>query len=405
MRSTPPSDLQPVVFVGPSCPSDLVRHVLPNALVVPPVKRGDLYRFRLLDFSVFIILDGVFSNLLAVSPREVVDVLHDGASVIGASSMGALRAADCGPAGAVGHGRIFRLFRRKVLSSEDEVAVIYLPERPYPALTESLVNIRFAVRRACRAGFLTRTNAEALACSAESLQYHARSWREIAAKGRVQLSPLQIAALTSCDVKYEDALACCKWTAERLRMGRIKAVPRRNRKSPLGSLLKERERTWDPFDGESPDAVFYAFLDWLWLSGQGGAVMDMNRLASALARADVSTLKHEIDLQEPSSELAALLMRFTAFGRARQLVAELQVSAGTGDFTRAEKQITLSHNARDWASLVKRLGPRPELARKLHEYHSDLARVFALGREALFRKPDAGTISLPVWRRIRQQRI
>src|SRR4051794_35601061 len=112
----------PVVFLGPTCPAEDVLSILPDAMVVPPVRRGDLYRYRILKHSLFVVIDGVFCTAPAVSPREVVDVLADGATVIGASSMGAIRAADCAPAGAIGIGEVYGLYRRRILSSEDEVA-------------------------------------------------------------------------------------------------------------------------------------------------------------------------------------------------------------------------------------------------------------------------------------------
>ncbi|MEP6267646.1 MAG: TfuA-like protein, partial [Paracoccaceae bacterium] len=153
---------RPLVFVGPSIPEDEVRDLLPMAEIRGPIQRGDLYTARLLRYSTFIVIDGVFAQSKAISPREVVDVVSDGAVFLGSSSMGALRAVDCAPAGALGVGAVWRLFRRGTLSSEDEVAVLFLPERPYPALTISLVNIRVALRRAVRARAIDAKDATAL---------------------------------------------------------------------------------------------------------------------------------------------------------------------------------------------------------------------------------------------------
>lgn len=400
----PSAGLQTVVFVGPSCPHDLIRAVLPDSVVAPPVRRGDLYRLRLLDFSVFVILDGVFTNLLAVSPREVVDVLQDGAAVIGASSMGALRAVDCGPAGAAGHGRVYRMFRRRLLTSEDEVAVMFLPEAPYPALSQSLVNIRFALRRACRSGLLDRTEAEAMAQAAEFLPYERRDWTTVAVSARVRLSQSQFASLKSCDVKREDALACCRWAARQLRVGAIVAAPRQDRSRPFETISKDRERTWDPLDGVDPGTILPAFFEWLWLSGQSDAIADAGGLSAALRHGHISEFVQNVDLRAPSAELGALLMRFTAFSRSRLLAEELHLSGSPRDFARARVEIACAHNAHGWEDLIDRTGPRSALARKLRGYKRDRARIFALTRSVLFRHPASGNATLPVWQRSRKVR-
>ena len=66
--------LPPVVYAGPTLHSDEVSDLLPRAQVMPPVRRGDLYRDRLLGFDVLVILDGLFQQELAISPREVIDM-------------------------------------------------------------------------------------------------------------------------------------------------------------------------------------------------------------------------------------------------------------------------------------------------------------------------------------------
>ncbi|MEO1313396.1 MAG: TfuA-like protein, partial [Pseudomonadota bacterium] len=170
---------RPVVYLGPSARPEAVLRHLPDAVLRPPIKRGDLHRDRLLRFSVFVVIDGVFAQEEALSPREVVDVIADGGRFVGAASMGALRAADCAPAGALGVGAVYRLFRRRVISSEDEVAVTFLPG--VGAVTLSLVSIRWALHRGWRRGALSRARAEALFAAAQALPYTERTWQRICA--------------------------------------------------------------------------------------------------------------------------------------------------------------------------------------------------------------------------------
>ena len=54
-------------------------------------------------------------------PSEVVAALRDGARVLGAASMGAIRAAECWPAGMQGVGAVYSLYRLGVISDDDEV--------------------------------------------------------------------------------------------------------------------------------------------------------------------------------------------------------------------------------------------------------------------------------------------
>ena len=67
----------PIVYVGPSLDPDSIRQALPQAQAMPPIRRGDLYRDRMLGFHVFVIIDGVFFQDLPVPPREIVDVVRD----------------------------------------------------------------------------------------------------------------------------------------------------------------------------------------------------------------------------------------------------------------------------------------------------------------------------------------
>jgi hypothetical protein len=103
--------------------------------------------------SVFVIIDGVFHQEPAVPPREILDVLEDGALIVGASSMGALRAAECWPAGMRGVGTIYRLYRRGALGSDDEVILIYSSDGSgYQSRSVPLINVRYALSRAFRKG-------------------------------------------------------------------------------------------------------------------------------------------------------------------------------------------------------------------------------------------------------------
>lgn len=260
---------RPLVYLGPSAPAEDILKILPDAVIRPPVRRGDLYRDRMLRFSVFLILDGVFAQEDAISPREVVDVLEDGAAVLGAASMGALRAVDCGPAGAEGAGLVHRLFQREVVSSEDEVAVIFQPERPYPSASLSLIHIRVALRRAVRAGLMARPTAQKLVAAAQALHFSRRSWRAIAAKAGIEPIPSELRQkLDAWDPKRSDSRRLCELAAKRLALTPNWADRPRKGLMFSGLTTRHRQLNEDPLLGLDEAALFAGFQVWLLASGR-----------------------------------------------------------------------------------------------------------------------------------------
>jgi hypothetical protein len=161
----------PIVFLGPSARREELAAVCPTAQFLPPIQRDDLYRARERGGSIFLIIDGMFSHCLAVSPREIIDVIRDGALVLGASSMGAVRSAECWPSGMRGLGVIARLYRMGRLDSDDEVAVSVDPVNEFASLTVALINVRFAVSGARRRRLLDQDSAAAIVRAAKQIHF------------------------------------------------------------------------------------------------------------------------------------------------------------------------------------------------------------------------------------------
>ncbi|MGK5627876.1 TfuA-like protein [Streptomyces sp. URMC 123] len=165
------------VFGGPTVGVDDVRAVLPDAVFHPPVAHGDLLRLAPGPASLFVIIDGFFHQRAPVRHKEILHALSHGAVVVGASSMGALRAAEMRTCGMVGVGRVFRDYVDGTIEADDEVAVAHADDGHYRPLSEPLVNIRHAVAAARRAGALAPEAADALIATAERLPYPERSWK------------------------------------------------------------------------------------------------------------------------------------------------------------------------------------------------------------------------------------
>jgi hypothetical protein len=221
MRST-----SPVVYLGPTLAYERARKLLPGALFRDPVRRGDLYRDRSVSAGPLVIIDGVFHQENSVSPREIRDVLANGAVVIGSASLGAMRAAECWPAGMRGVGTIFRLFRRGCLQSDDEVAVTFAAGGRQASVP--LVNVRYAARALLRRGRIRPAEARRLIGAAERLHYADRYWRTILAGAR--LDQQLEAELAAFDLKQRDAIRCLEHV-------RTLPVPEQPSRASTGELL------------------------------------------------------------------------------------------------------------------------------------------------------------------------
>lgn len=306
---------RPVVYVGPSIDPSLVRQQIPSALVLPPVKRGDLYAARERGAGAFLMIDGVFAHTFAVSPREVVDVLRDGAQVVGASSMGALRAADCHPAGMIGVGLIYRLFRLGVLTTDDEVAVATDPRPPFPALSTALINTRYSLAVAVRRGCLTRERAEQLLATARNAHFSTRD--------HVTLMGSHSAIAESCpyiDLKRRDAQHAINYLRRNLHELTTAGV-----RTTTGPLPRpERYVGHDRFVGSDPDEVKVAVTKWLWSTGRYQRYLwPLLSGEPAVAQIDASPGKRPQQLRQAASGImSSMLANLTAL--AERVFAELE---------------------------------------------------------------------------------
>lgn len=207
-----------VVFLGPSLDSEAAGRLLP-ADFRPPAKRGDITEAAKGGARIITLIDGVFFQDCSVGHREILGVLRDGVRVIGASSMGALRAAELDTLGMEGVGEIYRLYRDGILTSDDEVALVYDPET-FLALSEPLINIRCTLRAAEQAGVLRPEVADLLEEIAVSLYFPDRTWDTICSDAGIRIPQDEIRAFreflvtSAVDQKRSDALRALMRTKE-----------------------------------------------------------------------------------------------------------------------------------------------------------------------------------------------
>ena len=165
-----------IVFTGPTLPAREAARQL-DALYLPPVAQGDVYRAALRRPRAIGIIDGYFERVPAVWHKEILWAMAQGIHVFGSASMGALRAAELADFGMEGVGKVFEAYRDGVLEDDDEVALMHAPaEYGFRALSEPMVNIRFTLERAEAAGVVGAAARRALESAAKRLHYRERTY-------------------------------------------------------------------------------------------------------------------------------------------------------------------------------------------------------------------------------------
>jgi hypothetical protein len=215
-------------FVGPSIsPTDFraaCSAIEGEVSILPPIEQGDLLRLLTDLPDVIGIVDGYFFQVPSVLHKEILLVLERGARVLGAASLGALRAAELDVFGMEGVGAVYRLYRRGTIDGDDEVATLHTEQgEGFRQLSEPLVNVRHNLRRAQARGIISGRSAAALVAGAKRLYFAERTYDAIldgADPGVVP--PDERAALQrfvrehAVDLKRDDALALVRTVAERL---------------------------------------------------------------------------------------------------------------------------------------------------------------------------------------------
>ena len=168
-----------VAFLGPSLPAAEALKLVPEVELWPPVCQGDLATaVEQLRPRAVLIVDGEFSQSLSVWHKEILHALHLGVRVIGASSMGALRAAELDRFGMEGVGEIYAYYRDGWLTADADVAVLHADgDEGYRALSWPLVNVRATVRALQEQGRLTARDAEIVVSAAGTVHFSERGRR------------------------------------------------------------------------------------------------------------------------------------------------------------------------------------------------------------------------------------
>ena len=168
-----------IIFAGPS----LANVALPGTGIIeirPPVRQGDVYLATLEGPSAIGIIDGYFDGVPSVWHKEILWAMSQGIAVLGASSMGALRAAELDAFGMIGIGSIYGDYRDGVLEDDDEVALTHGPEEfGFAPLSVAMVNLRATLAAAVLAQVITQHQAHAVIDHATAIFFKDRTWDKV----------------------------------------------------------------------------------------------------------------------------------------------------------------------------------------------------------------------------------
>lgn len=207
------------VYLGPSLPRAEAEAIL-QAEYLDPIAMGDLYtlvKSGAKPGDRVAIIDGFFEQVPAVWHKEILYAIENRILVYGASSMGALRAAELCVFGMRGMGRIFEAYRDGIIEDDDEVAVAHATrEDGYRSLSTAMVSIRFGLARLREKGRLSAYQHDLLHAYAKSQHYNVRSWADTYAHAlKIGLGDDALAAIREIadevDAKAQDAITLLRY--------------------------------------------------------------------------------------------------------------------------------------------------------------------------------------------------
>lgn len=196
-----------VVTAGPTISPAEIRAVIPSSEVRAPIAFGDAFGYGLTAGDRLLIIDGLFLHCPSVRHKELLGLIENGVTVAGASSMGALRAAELHPFGMLGYGEIFAGYRDGRLEADDEVAMVHgSPQDGYPVFVDALVNIRATLAHAQSLGLLSAANTMAMVAAARALPFTARHWITLLSEADLPRELAPVLRDLRQDVKHCDAV-------------------------------------------------------------------------------------------------------------------------------------------------------------------------------------------------------
>lgn len=170
---------KPIIYLGPTLSREEAIRIL-DADYRDPAKKGDfLMLSRDSDEKKYVgFVDGVFLHDYPPSPIEVYHLAtRKNIELIGASSLGALRAVELEKFGMKGIGKIFQLYKNGIINADDEVAVTFARENNI-LQSEAMIDIRFNLFLAYKKGIITNQTKKRIAKIAKNIYFPFRNYED-----------------------------------------------------------------------------------------------------------------------------------------------------------------------------------------------------------------------------------
>jgi len=155
------------------------KEIFPFADFRSPARKGDFSKLTKEDVRFVGFVDGFFLQDYPPTPIEVHSLLQNkNVTLVGAASLGALRAVELEKFGMIGIGKIFELYKKGIIDSDDEVAVIF-SEEDYKLQSEALIDIRYTLYHAYKNGIIDRDIKRLILRIAKSTYFPYRNYNEL----------------------------------------------------------------------------------------------------------------------------------------------------------------------------------------------------------------------------------
>ena len=238
VRSMPYGSTRRVLFAGPSIAGLAIP---PEIDIRPPAMCGDLAGLLADPPAAVGLIDGYFGLAPTVWHKEILDLLARGIRVMGAASIGALRAAELDDAGMEGVGAIYEAYRTGAIERDDAVMLLNAPEEfGFVPLTVALVDAEYALLTLACSAFERR----AMQRIVRTTPFASRSWSRCLAHYHARTGnefPFSADALAQVpSLKRHDAMQLIERLSGVGKQGPSGASPA----PPTKFYLRMRARTW-----------------------------------------------------------------------------------------------------------------------------------------------------------------
>jgi hypothetical protein len=225
-----------ILFAGPSLYGAEID--LSGLELRPPAAHGDIAAAITDGVTAIGLVDGLFGSTAAAWHKELLYALSLGIRVLGASSMGALRAAECAAYGMEPVGVIANAYVDGELDDDAEVALAHLPaELQSTPMSEAKVDADATVAGLLEQNLISREDAERLRSSVAALHFAERSVDAIIARAGVL--PSRAAAIRHFYAAHRVSL---KRSDAELLVMRLRELP--DERGPRPAWTFNRTPTW-----------------------------------------------------------------------------------------------------------------------------------------------------------------